>query len=212
MTLFTEDVKISKYSKDSKPETGEMLLVCRGNAKSGTESICASVAPLAWEDVTENLHIRSHIMDWLSGQRAKLLRHFESVGHCHQDILSVEGIATALDAEAALSQQEVKAWLEQQEQVQTLRATFALKFGWGNTTHFSEIQEKKLGQAYNAVRDLLVEVSTARKPTQKQLDSAANVVNLFEESVTATRLAARIAEMKKRAAESSSDLLDSLGL
>lgn len=191
-------------------ETGNTLIISRGNAKSNTVSICASLPILTPQDVQENLgSLMVHILDMLNLERGKLLRKYQSQGkwEIRTEQCDIQAIIVELEGEARLSKEAIQEYLKADTQAEALKAAFALKFKWNG--ELTEEQSKKLDQLSNALRDKLSELAGNKTSwSEKEQLTAKSYLEILEESTMKERLLNRLVKMGEKKQE---DLLDSLG-
>ena len=208
MSNFTENVVISKYdSKTSKAEVGEMLLVSRGSEKKGTVAICASVPRLTMADVESNWNVLGHhVLSWLESKRSGILRSYEERGHCLKDEIGIAGIIVALELESKLEKEEVKAWIEEDNNTQAIRAAIALKMSF-DSENLTATQEARLTHGYNALKDLMIDAASSRKGLgEKKNNIIKSYLEVLEDSIVGAKMAAKLASWKQQ----DNDILDSL--
>lgn len=201
-------ISIYDSKNPQEAETGNTLIVSRGNAKSNTVSICASLPTLTQEDVLNSFDaLAPHILNMLNLERGKLVRKFESKGEIRSEQCDIQAIIVELEGEARLSKEAIQEYLKATSQAEALKAAFALKFKWGNT--LSEEQVKKLDQLSNALRDKLSELAGNKTSwSEKEQIVARSYIEILEESSMKERLLNRLVKMSEKKED---DVMESLG-
>lgn len=200
MSSISSVHSISVYdSKEpAKAETGNTLIVSRGNAKSNTVSVCASLPTLTQEDVLNSFEtLVPHILDMLNLERGKLVRKFAEKGEIRSEQCDIAAIVIELEGEARLSKEAIAEYLKAPAQSEALKAAFALKFKWGDA--LSEEQVKKLDQLSNALRDKLSELAGNKTSwSEKEQNVALSYLEILEESSMKDRLLGRLVKMGEK--------------
>lgn len=200
----------------SKPLDGQVLIVSRGNKKSGTVSVCASLPPLTMDDVLVNPAIAPHLVNYLDSVRAKILRKESNAGRTEisTDSMSVAGVAAYLEAEAEesgrLSKELITEFLGAEENKAALFAAFAIALKYDGDTLTPE-QFNKLEQMHRGLSDVLSELSGTRTVwEEKKQNTARKYIECLDDSAMKDRLLGKLEEMKERG-KKDSNVLDALG-
>lgn len=201
----------------SKPLDGQVLIVSRGNKKSGTVSVCASLPPITENEIADNFSaIMPHLMNYLDSVRAKILRKESNAGkqEISTDSISVAGIAAYLEAEAEesgrLSKELITEFLGAEENKAALFAAFAIALKYDGDTLTPE-QFNKLEQMHRGLSDVLSELSGTRTVwEEKKQNTARKYIECLDDSVMKDRLITKLEEMKERG-KKDSNVLDALG-
>lgn len=210
MSLFSEKSTISVYDpKTSKPDEGQILLVSKGSEKAEKQAICASVEPIADDDILAHLEsLLPHIQNMLRAERIKIVRANETRGFVLESEVSIEAVISAMDASARLTRAAIEQYLTQENNRELLRACFAEKF------RYSEELTKEQIQKLNAATDKLVaeclDLASGKIVWEDNKQKAIkSYLDLLESDPVKDKLLSRIASMNAR--DRSDDIREALG-
>ena len=210
MSAISDVHTISVYDskKPAEAEIGQVLVISRGNAKSNTVSICASLPPITTDEISANLNaLMPSIQNMISLERSKILRGYESKGEVRTEQINLVAVIDSLKAEESLTKESIASWMAQENNLQTLRAAFAAKFHWQDT--LTTEQNKKLDQLSNALRDKFSELAGNRTTwSEKEQTVARSYLDVFEDSYMKDRLLNRLQKMSEKKQD---NLMEDLG-
>ncbi len=199
-------------SKTSVAATGCILLVSKGSEKLGKSSICASVLPLTAADITSNIDsLMPHIQAYLKTERIKLMRAIYDSGKAEirEEQVGIAAIIEALEASSRLTQDQIKSYLANEEERETLKACFAEKLGYSGT--LTSDQETKLTKLAAGLAEKLAELASGKIVwSAKEQEKALEYIGMLPESGMQSRLVARIEAMNRKV-EKADDIMEALG-
>lgn len=210
--------KIAKFvSGVSSALDGQSLVISRGNAKSKTESICASVPALTAQEVMQESALLPHILSYLESVRSGIIRKAANEGkeEIRSEEISAAGIAAYLDALALesgrLTKEDIKKYLEDKEQKDTLFVAFAIALKYEGDT-LTEEQIAKISFMFKGFVDILCELAGSRTYwEEKKRNTAKKYLLTLEDCAMKERLLGKIEAMEQAKKESEQNALEALG-
>lgn len=190
------------------------LIVSRGNAKSKTVSICASV-PLITKDaiVSSFDSLFPHIQDLITNARSKIIRtaHNSGAVEITTEQLDIAAVISFLDSEsesARLTKEQITAYLNEPEQKELLKVAFAEALKYSENLTGDQIE--KLNKMHKAFTDSASELSGSRTLwEEKKQNTMKKYLSILDDSQMKQKLENKIAAMKDKK-EKEEDLLAAL--
>lgn len=209
---------ISEFNSGvSQPLDGQVLIVSRGNAKSKTVSVCASLPKVTEEEIRENLtSLIPHVVNMIDSTRAKLVRlaHAAGESEIRTECVNVKAVVQWLNEQEAesgrLSKESIIGFLESPTVKDTLYAAFAVTLKYDGETLTGE-QLEKLSKMHKGFIDVISELSGSRTMwEEKKQNTARKYLETLEDSPMRERLLGKLEDMAKRAKQNE-NVLDALG-
>lgn len=217
MSAISTTHQIKSFATGMSALEGNVLIISRGNKKSNTVSICASLPPVDTEAILDNFELLvPHIKDLLESVQSKIIRTKFAAGkeEVTTDEVSVTGCIDYMNQQAAetsrLSKESISEYLNSIEQKEALKAAFSIALKYGD--NLTSEQEAKLNQMQKAFADTITELSGSRTYwEEKKQNSARKYLEQLEDSPIKDRLISRLDAMKDKKLQDEASVLDALG-
>lgn len=212
MSTFSNVHAIQEFvSGVSVPLENNVLIVSRGNAKSKTVSICASVPEIQKHEVISKIdELFPHIIDVIETAQAKIIRAAHTAGAVEitSEKVSLNAVIEFLNEEAAssrLTKEQIVSYLNEPEQKELLKVAFAEALKYSENLTGDQIE--KLNKMHKAFCDSAAELSGSRTLwEEKKQNTMRKYITLLDDSAMKDRLVDKISGMKDKK-EKEEDLL-----
>jgi hypothetical protein len=211
MSAISSVSTVSLWTKDSKPDLGQVLVVARGNEKTKTKTVCASLAVIPDTQIMEpeNLsRLVPHIQAMIHAQRIKLVRMYTPKGEIREEQASLGAVLDSMDAEGRLTKESIAEFLSTESNAETLRALFAEKLKYHNVP-LSEQQLKKLDSLKESLISKLQELAGRTYWEPEKVVVAKGYIEMLEDTPIRTKMLAKCEEMENK--KPSEDIMEALG-